>query len=144
MGKLFAIAGRPGSGKTKYLHNMKSLLNEKMFLTSAIDYSTFESMMQELSSCIMENDTCQCIAIDCFEESLIEQWEKVNYWKYKRSLNILAGLAESFDVDIYIAVGLKRQADKESSIYCSYNNLRSKAILEETDGVFFLKADYYL
>ena len=144
MGKIFAIAGRPLNGKTEYLCNMETQFNEKLLLVSAADYPDFEALMQELSNCIMANDTYQCIAIDCFEESLLQQWGKVNYWKYKRSLNILAGLAESFDVDIYIAVGLKRQADKESSIYCSYNNLRSKAILEETDGVFFLKADYYL
>ena len=142
MGKLFAIAGRPLSGKTSYIKNMKKHSGESLLVVSALDYQDFETMMQKLSGCITTNDKFMCIVIDDFEESLIEHYGKADYRKYKQSLKMLVGLTRNLGVDIYISVVLKRKADKEGGIYCSYRNLRSKAIYEETDGVFFLKADY--
>ena len=142
MGKLFAIAGRPLSGKTEYIRKMKKYSDDSLLVTSALVYPDFETMMQKLSGCITANDKFMCIVIDDFEESLIEHYGKADYRKYKQSLKMLVGLTRNLGVDIYISVVLKRKADWKGSIYCSYKYLRSKAIYEETDGVFFLKADY--
>ena len=139
MGKLFAIAGRPLSGKTEFMKNMETNFDENVLFISALNFNNFEELVQQLSLYIRDKDCERIIAIDNFEEFILKQYKKANYLKYKDHLNILALLIKNKDIDIYVSVGLKRQADRGKTIYCSYSNLRSRAIYEETDGILFLR-----
>lgn len=139
MGKLYVLAGRPGNGKTEYLNMLQSNAKETFKVISAFDFASHEDLVRRLYD-LVQDDGCQCIAIDDYEVKLIESWrEHVVDEEYKKHLSILAGFADNFNVSIIVAVGLKREADKEGMDYYDKRNLRSPVILEEADKIIFIK-----
>ena len=91
-------------------------------------------------SSFARNDTHKIIGIDDYEYKLIEIWGgTVNHPQYMANLQDLSAFAKAHHSDLYIAVGLKRSADLETSSPISAQHLRSKAIISETDGIMFLK-----
>lgn len=139
MCNLYAIAGRPSNGKTEYLKILRDNAEQTFKMISALDFETHENLVRELYN-LVQDDDCQCIAIDDYEVKLIQSWEgKVIDEEYKKALSILAGFSDSFDVNVIVVVGLKSEADKEDGNYYDRANLCSPVIEEETDEIFFIK-----
>ena len=139
MGNLYAIVGRPGTGKSAYLNKMKSAFGNAMCLFKGNDYADHDDLLEQMSS-FARNDTHKIIGIDDYEYKLIEIWGgTVNHPQYMANLQDLSAFAKAHHSDLYIAVGLKRSADLETSSPISAQHLRSKAIISETDGIMFLK-----
>lgn len=140
MGNIYAVAGRPLSGKTQYLLRLNKQMGASSLYVSAMDYRDFAELVNVLSRKIMDSDTISTVSIDDFESKLIEDWNiMVNEEEYRKALQVIAGLADNYDLDIYFAVGMKREADRENQLYCSEKHLRAEAICKEVDGVVFLK-----
>lgn len=139
MGNIYAVAGRPLCGKTQYLQKLCKQMESYSLFVSAADYTSFDEMMNSLAKRIMDSDNITTIAIDDLEVELIKEWnEQIDEDSYQQKLQILSGFADNYDLDIYFAVGMKREADLNSQPYCSEQFLRSEVIAKEVDGVFFL------
>lgn len=137
MSNLFAIAGRPLSGKTLYIQRLNTQLQGSSLLVSLKDYENFENMITALTKAVMDN-TLSSIFIDDFETELIKHWGGIIKDKdYKKTLRTLAGFADKYNLDIYFTVGLKRKADKRHSYY-SAKYLRSSSICKEVAGIFYM------
>lgn len=139
MSKLYVLAGRPGERKTEYLEKAKAQYGDAFQLVSAKDYCSHEDLMKALYDHV-QDDRCKCIAIDDYEVSLIRNWGNcINDADYRRKLSIMSGFSDAFNVSIIVVAGLKREADAEENIYSDKAFLRSKALDEETDDIFFVK-----
>ena len=139
MGKLYALTGRPGEGKTAYLQNAKKQYGTAIQIISAEDYSSHEKLVKALYEHV-QDDNCKCIAIDDYEVSLIKNWnDHIDDADYKIKLSILAGFADAFDVSVIVVAGLRREADANENNPFDKAFLRSSALDEETTEVFFIK-----
>lgn len=139
MSRLYVLAGRTGNGKTEYLNRVKNESPQTVRIVSALDYASHEALVRELYN-LVQDSTCRSIAIDDYEVALIKTWgEQIINKEYQKCLSILAGFSESFDVDVIVAVGLKREADKDASSYYDKANLRSPIITAEADKIIFIK-----
>lgn len=136
---LYVVAGRPGVGKSTYLNKLKTVYGNSMCVFTASDFSSHSALLQELVL-LMQNERLDVIAVDDYEDSLIMQWSgKVRHSEYKTNLQELSVFAKSRNVDIYIVVGLQRKADRKGASPFSACHLRSKALLCETDGIFYMR-----
>lgn len=139
MGKLYAIVGRPGTGKSAYLNKMKAASGNSIYLFKSSDYADHHDLLEKMTS-LAQNDTLKIIGVDDYEYKLMEMWGgTVDNPQYMANMQKLSAFAKSHNTDLYIAVGLKRSADLNNSVPISAQHLRSGAIISETDGILFLK-----
>ena len=139
MGKLYAIVGRPGTGKSAYLNKMKAASGNSIYLFKSSDYADHHDLLEKMTS-LAQNDTLKIIGVDDYEYKLMEMWGgTVDNPQYMANLQKLSAFAKSHNTDLYIAVGLNRNADLNNSGSISSQHLRTKAIVTETDGILFLK-----
>ena len=139
MSKLYALAGRPGEGKTTYLQKTKAQYGDVIQLVSAEKYTSHEELMKALYV-VVQDDDCKYVVIDDYEVSLIKNWDNhVDDADYQKKLSILAGFSDAFDISVIVVVGLRREADAKENNYSNKAFLRTPVLDEETEDIFFIK-----